>query len=99
MIKADEFKAAIPMSAALKSAIPDANYVIAVKLPANGTGNGNAEVTVHVKDLNIIKTDLRAGPAATGGEVLVPAADQFLVLITPDDRVSYCTGTPRWKWI
>ncbi len=97
MFLADDFKAAVQMSDAVKTAIPDANYVIAVKLPS--TDKGPYEVTVHVRDLKIRKTDLRIDAVAKGGEQLVPQPDELLVLMTPDGVMSYCTSTPRWRWI
>ena len=81
---------------------PNADYLVAVKLPADA--NGSPTVTVYAgAGLEPAQTDLRSVeviPPDNGKEIrLMPADKQLLQIRHPDATVVYCTNRPRWLWL
>ena len=81
---------------------PNADYLVAVKLPADA--KGSPTVTVYAgAGLEPVQTDLRGVeviPANNGKEFrLMPTDKQLLQIRHPNATVLYCTNRPRWFWL
>jgi hypothetical protein len=90
------------MSTTMRREFPDADYVMAVKLPTDLAGVPS--VTVYaIPTLTPKTTDLSGKteiPANNGAVIqLMPGKDEILKITFPDASVSYCTNIPRWFWM
>lgn len=93
--------AIVKMSATARKEFADADYLIAVKLPAAG---GNPVVTVYAgAGLEPRRTDLSGMKEIPANNLkavqLMPQANELLQFIHPDGTVVYCTNRPRWTWL
>ena len=86
-----------------RKAFPDADYVIAVKLPADVSGKSTVTVYAGPGFDATPKTDLRGMneiPANNGAAFqMLPGDRQMLQFIQPDATVTYCYNRPRWTWL
>ena len=90
------------MSAVTRTEFPDADYIMAVKLPADLSGFPTVTVFARPgltpRSTNL--TGLKEIPANNGSAIqLMPAADEILKITFPDATVTYCTNRPRWFWL
>lgn len=79
----------------------DAAFVVAVeKPPAGAPGTFKPKVKILTKaGLALTQTNLRK-PAAQGGEVLEPGANEVLQITQPDGTLQMCIPLPgKWIWI
>jgi hypothetical protein len=92
------------MSTDAAKAFPDADYVIAVKMPSDAMGKPVVKVFASPSYTAVSQTDLQGMAVipkdGTGTEIkLVPGNDEMLKIVHPDATVAYCVNRPTWRWV
>lgn len=98
----------ISMSPDLAQALPDADYILVVRMPRHpdGTADDEGVPTVQLQarpGLVIAPTsDLSGKTALVPGDAeirLLPGDGEVMKIVAPDATVAYCTNFGQWRWL